>query len=115
MFDTVINGFSARVPLDKVGAVESDSRVRVVVEDTFTSDILDPHEQQLPTGFDRIDAEPTGSNTNTGLGVSIATLDTGIALDHPDLNVVGRITRLPQVATVTRTVMAPMCQGQRLL
>ena len=92
VFDTVLNGFSATVPLNRVRAVESDSRVRVVVEDTFTPDVLDPHAQNLPTGIDRVDAEPTGSTTNTGLGVTIATLDTGIERGHPDLNVVGRIT-----------------------
>ncbi len=89
VFNTVLNGFSATVPLDRVRAVESDPRVRVVVEDTFTPNVLEP--ETVPTGVDRIDAEPTATTTNTGAGVSIAILDTGIDLDHPDLNVVGSV------------------------
>lgn len=89
VFNTVLNGFSATVPLDRVRAMESDPRVRVVVEDTFTPNILEP--ETVPTGVDRIDAEPTANTINTGAGVSIAILDTGIDLDHPDLNVVGSV------------------------
>jgi len=85
VFNTVLNGFSATVPLDRVSAVESDPRVRVVVEDTYVPNVLEP--ETVPTGVDRIDAEPTASTMNTGAGVSIAILDTGIDLDHPDLNV----------------------------
>ena len=90
VFDTVINGFSATVPLNRVRAVESDDRVRVVVVDTLVPDVLEA--QTVPTGIDRIDAEPTANTTSTGVGVSIANLDTGIARNHPDLNVVGRVT-----------------------
>lgn len=38
--------------------------------------------QVLPWGVDRIDAE---QNTNTGAGVHVYVVDTGIDLDHPDL------------------------------
>lgn len=38
--------------------------------------------QVLPWGVDRIDAE---KNTNTGAGVHLYLVDTGIDLDHPDL------------------------------
>ena len=47
-----------------------------------------PSTQTLPTGIERIDAN---NKQNTGSGVHIAVLDTGIALTHPDLvnNIVG--------------------------
>ena len=46
--------------------------------------------QTLPTGIDRIDAEGL---TNTGIGVDVAVIDTGILASHPDLlgKVVGGI------------------------
>lgn len=41
-----------------------------------------PQLQPLPTGIDRIDAE---GSVNTGAGVNVAVIDTGILASHPDL------------------------------
>lgn len=41
-----------------------------------------PSSQALPTGIDRINAE---AKTNTGVGVDVAIIDTGILATHPDL------------------------------
>ncbi len=59
-------------------------------------------EDNLPWGVDRIDAErvwggsedatSVASGRNAGAGVKIAIIDTGIDLDHEDLNVVDGIT-----------------------
>jgi len=61
-----------------VKAVEPDVAVSVNVE-------------ELPTGIDRIDAEPPGDIDAIGpdLDIDIAVIDTGIDLDHPDLRVAG--------------------------
>ena len=48
--------------------------------------------QSLPTGVDRIegDASSTASGDGTGsVDLDVAVIDTGIDLDHPELNVVG--------------------------
>ena len=46
-----------------------------------------PAAQSLPWGVDRVDADLTGNNT--GAGVKVAVVDTGIDLKHSDLNVKG--------------------------
>ncbi|MFB6172438.1 MAG: S8 family serine peptidase [Haloarculaceae archaeon] len=41
--------------------------------------------QCLPWGIDRVDAEVAHANDDTGSGVDVAIIDTGIDSDHPDL------------------------------
>lgn len=50
-------------------------------------------EQTIPTGVDRIDAEPNSTSskvnqTGGAANATIAIIDTGIDLEHPDLNVI---------------------------
>jgi len=47
--------------------------------------------QTVPWGVDRIDADRAWPNGNTGKGVKVALLDTGIESTHPDLVVAGGI------------------------
>jgi subtilisin family serine protease len=82
-YSRALRGFAAVVPPGRVDALRADSRVRYV-----TADRIDELHQQavLPTGVDRIEAD-----RNAGAGdpvdADVAILDTGIDLDHPDLNV----------------------------
>jgi len=63
-------------------------KVRTVVPDRE----VEAAAQTLPTGIDRIDGELSSTLSGNGSGtvdVDIAIVDTGIDVDHPDLNVVG--------------------------
>src|SRR5215210_386380 len=81
-----IQGFAATIPSARLEAVKADPRVLFLSEDREVS----IGAQTLPTGVDRIDAEPA-LRTNKGTGVNVAVIDTGIDLTHPDLqaNIVG--------------------------
>lgn len=48
-------------------------------------------DQTLPSGLDRIQADQNDTAKNNPVDVDIAIIDTGIDLDHPDLNVVASI------------------------
>lgn len=67
--------------------VIKDPRIRAVVQDK----IVRTFAQQLPTGIDRadVDKNPLAAidGIDTRVDVDIAIIDTGIDIDHPDLNV----------------------------
>jgi len=79
------------VPPNTVAAladIEEDPDV-LTVEPNRVQGILG---QTIPTGVDRVDAEhgrtlTSGNGTTNPVNATIAIIDTGIALDHPDLNV----------------------------
>lgn len=84
VYEHAIKGFAARIPGAALSATARDPRVQFISEDR----VVVAFQQTLPTGVNRINAE---NKTNTGVGVNVAVLDTGIDLDHPDLqaNIVG--------------------------
>lgn len=104
-YHAAVRGFAADIPASEVAALKNDPRVAYVTEDRLVSSnnrrfVPEQHRlkpspsptptpsQVLPTGVDRVNAENKG---NTGAGVNVAVLDTGIDLTHPDLkdNIVG--------------------------
>ncbi len=89
LYSHALNGYAARIPADRVADVKADSRVRSLSVDREVRAVA----QTLPTGIDRIDAEqsPTAKidGTDERVDVDVAVIDTGIDIDHPDLNVVG--------------------------
>ena len=83
-----LQGYSARMSDVAAARVARDPRVRTVHADRG----VEAYAQTLPTGIDRIDSELSGTASGDGTGsvdVDVAILDTGIDIDHPDLNVVG--------------------------
>ena len=81
-------GILGSYPDARVDEVRSDSRVNYVAADRDVSIAA----QTLPTGINRIDGELSSTVSGNGSGsvnVDVAAIDTGIDIDHPDLNVVG--------------------------
>jgi subtilisin family serine protease len=98
-------GYAAKLSASALSALTADKDVRSVTEDgefsaastcTGADGSASPGglyaTQCLPTGIDRIDADRSTARSGDGrrsVDVDVAVLDTGIDLNHPDLNVVG--------------------------
>ena len=103
-----LNGFSATIPANRLEQVRNDPNVLSVVQDREVSIEAKPcsnppcgggggggggsSSQTVPTGVMRINGEKSSTFSGDGKGsvnVDVAVIDTGVDLDHPDLNVVG--------------------------
>ncbi len=87
IYQSALHGFSASGRPEALQELREDPRVLIVENDRFVRAEV----QTLPTGIDRIEADQNiiadidGSDDR--VDVDIAIIDTGIDLDHPDLNV----------------------------
>ncbi|HSJ57342.1 MAG TPA: S8 family peptidase [Anaerolineae bacterium] len=97
-YSHAFNGFAARIPDAQLARLQADPRVVSIVADRYVQ--IDakptpppPPGQTLPTGINRVDAELSATANINGVddrvNVDVAVIDTGIDIDHPDLNVVG--------------------------
>ncbi len=99
-----LRGFAATVPPARLARLQADPDVAAIVPDRAVAIDAPPvtqgkpgggggqPAQTLPTGIDRIDGELSSTASGDGSGaveVDVAVIDTGVDLDHPDLNVVG--------------------------
>jgi subtilisin len=97
-----LKGFAATVPAARLAQLRADPDVVSVTPDHVVNALKRPTPtptqppagtgQTIPTGINRIDAELSSTLAGNGSGsvdVDVAVIDTGIDLDHPDLNVVG--------------------------
>jgi subtilisin family serine protease len=83
-----LKGYAATLSSARLAALRSDPRVAFISEDREVRTA----QQSLPTGVNRIDADQSSTKAGDGSGsvdVAVAIIDTGIDIDHPDLNVVG--------------------------
>src|SRR5687767_11691041 len=93
VYHAALNGFSAEVPAARLAALMADPSVAFVSEDREVEALDRPDAagkagpsapaqpaQTTPTGIARILA-----NANEGAGMTVAVVDTGIDLTHPDL------------------------------
>ncbi len=77
----------AVIPREAMTSLRVSSSIFSIVEDTKVHTLA----ETLPWGVDHIDADIVQAYSK-GAGVRVAVLDTGIDLDHPDLNVVNNVT-----------------------
>ncbi len=93
VYGHALKGFSATFPAGAVAALSRDPRVDYIEADQ----VVHAFAQDIPTGIERIFAVGNGSIDIDGVDdwrvdVDVAVIDTGIDLDHPDLNVVGAVS-----------------------
>ncbi|HEX2051759.1 MAG TPA: S8 family serine peptidase [Actinomycetota bacterium] len=82
-----LKGYAAQMSATAAARIADDARVDFVQKDGVATTMA----QSTPTGIDRVDAElsPTAriNGVDERVNVDVAIIDTGIDLDHPDLNV----------------------------
>lgn len=81
---SIISAVTATIPVSALNGLQSNPNVAYVEEDGFKDLHTDSSVGELQWGVNRIDAEAVWAS-NTGTGVRVADLDTGIDADHPDL------------------------------
>ena len=91
VYRRALRGFAATLSANQVAALRTDPAVRTIVADQPVAALA----QTLPTGIDRIQADGSSTRAGNGSGTvggpAVAVIDTGIDLDHPDLNVAGGV------------------------
>lgn len=84
VYEHALTGFAAEVPQGRLEGLRRDPRVAYVDENRMV------HASEYPNGVLRVDGDVAHTNTSvgnkTGAGVRVAVIDTGIDLDHPDLD-----------------------------
>ena len=87
LYSAALKGYAAHMSASSAARVADDSRVLFVQRDG----VVHATEQTTPTGINRSDAEvsPTAliDGVDARVAVDVAVIDTGVDLDHPDLNV----------------------------
>ena len=95
IFQNAIRGFAAAIPEDIMQKLRRDPRIKYIEPDRWVY----AFEQTIPTGITRIRADINATANINGLDeeidVDIAILDSGIDVEHPDLNIVQDITFVP--------------------
>ncbi len=81
-FGGIGKAVAGRFPAEAIEGLRNNPNVQYVEADRVKYHAF---AQTVPWGVDRVDADVVHANGETGNGVDIAVLDTGIDSDHPDL------------------------------
>ncbi|HEY3058688.1 MAG TPA: S8 family serine peptidase [Chloroflexota bacterium] len=90
VYEHALSGYAAAIPANRLSQIQADTRVLFVSEDRPVQAVA----QTLPTGVDRIQGDVSSTLSGNGSGsvtIGVAVIDTGIDLDHPELNVAGGV------------------------
>ena len=92
IYNNVLDGFAIKVPNDKV----LEAILKIPQVDYVEPDIkVKAFDQSLPTGINRVDGDLSSTKSGDASGtvnVDIGIMDTGIDLNHADLNVYKQVT-----------------------
>jgi subtilisin family serine protease len=97
VYQRAVNGFAGHVPPGRLAALAADPRVVRVVPDRAVAANGKPAGgggtagQVIPAGVQRIGAAP-GGVSYTGAGVGVAVVDSGVDLNHADLQPLGAVS-----------------------
>lgn len=88
LYSTALKGFAGTISESQVLSLRQDPRIKWIEPDL----VVTAADQSVPTGVDRIDADASvypinGADEADLAEVVVAVIDSGIDLDHPDLNV----------------------------
>lgn len=100
VYENAIRGFSLSVPAAALAGIRRNPDVAYVEPDV---EVFATGTQPVPTGINRVDADVNPSPGSMA-GVDVAIIDTGVFLDHPDLN-------LRYVTDCTSAIFYPMFGG----
>jgi len=99
VYDYVAKGFAIKIPDNRVlEQLKNNPLVAYLGQDRKISSFINPDmkNQIIPQSIDRIDGDMNLNINSNGVDVDIAILDTGIDLDHTDLNVVHEKSFIPE-------------------
>src|SRR5688572_7434717 len=80
-----LKGFAAVIPAARLARLQADPDIAYINQDR----VVAINDQTVPTGINRIDGELSSTISGNGSGtvnVDVAVIDTGIDIEHPDLN-----------------------------
>ncbi|HUF58659.1 MAG TPA: S8 family serine peptidase [Actinomycetota bacterium] len=91
VYGTALKGYAATLTEPAAARISRDPRVAWVEPDR----LMHATAQSLPTGVNRIEGDLSSQVAGNGSGAvsspAVAIIDTGIDLDHPDLNVIASV------------------------
>jgi subtilisin len=88
VYDDALHGYAASISARHLAEIRNDPKVSFVSADHRVHATA----QSLPTGVNRIQGDASSTLSGNGSGsvnTAVAIIDTGIDVDHPDLNVAG--------------------------